>query len=117
MYVGWNNSDCYFPLKKCLARSILFAASVVKFQHFCNHDTVFNLSDELCAGCDSKDELHVIICSEETPKPKKKKTSFIFCCKGKTATQFLLRTFQYLFPPSFPLLQSFPEDAFSFFHL
>lgn len=73
MYVGWNNSDCYFPLKKCLARSILFAASVVKFQHFCNHDTVFNLSDELCAGCDSKDELRVIICSEETPKPKKKK--------------------------------------------
>lgn len=79
-------------------------------QHFCNHDTVFNLSDELCAGCDSKDELHVIICSEE-------KNNFIFCFKGKTATQFLLRAFQYLFPPSFPLLQSFPTDAFAFLHL
>lgn len=97
MYVGWNNSDCYFPLKKCLARSILFAASVVKFQHFCNHDTVFNLSDELWAGCDSKDELHVIICSEETPKPKKKKTASFFVAKEKLQHNFCYLHFSICF--------------------
>lgn len=46
--------------------------------------------------------------------PQTKKNNFIFCFKGKTATRFLLCTFQYLFPPSFALLQSFPKDAFSF---
>lgn len=33
-YVGWNTSSCYFPLKKSLACSILFAANVVKFSTF-----------------------------------------------------------------------------------
>lgn len=84
-YLAWNTSNCYFSQEKCLARCVLFAASVVfqrmqssQIQHFCKCGTAFSISDELCTGCDSKSELRVIICSVSKKRPKPRELYFLY---------------------------------------
>lgn len=67
-----------------------------------------NISDELCTGCDSKSEIHVIICSvSKKPSPK---PALISIPKGK------LQHYLYCIPFLLPFhCSSFSEDAFCFF--
>lgn len=79
-----------------------------QIQHFCKCGTTFNVSDELCTGCDSKSELHVIICSV-SKKPQTKRALFSVP-KGK------LQHHLYCIPFLLPFhCSNLSEDAFCFF--